>query len=740
MFNKSKFKIYFIVTFLVISGSAVIFGQHRSLQTNFSNINEGKDYHYDDIGSSSNLSLIGRWPYGPCDAVCVKDDYAYIGNGSVMTILDISDPILPKKVGEIETPGIVKDIYVHNNYAYIANWREGIRVIDVSDPSEPVEVGYENCYCAMRLTGLRDILFASTTRSTAIFNIGAPAGPEKENSIGAGNTVWDIAVLKTSKDYLCVAGSLEGLRIYDVTNIYDIFEVGYLDSIGSVRDVFVENNLAYLVNYDYLIIIDLSDPSEPAIVGVYGSNKKYQFCNIFVSNGHAYITDELYGGLWIFDVSNPTHPVEKGYYHSGSGDSEGITVVGQHAYVAHGSSGLQIVDVSDADNPIGISSYETVGALDNSIIVQNDIVYTMVGLKLGLFDISDKENPKLINSIQANCGLIREIHICNGFAYLAGEVGIVIINIEDKDNLMITGTYLNLIGKTSSVDVKGSFAYVACRDGFRVLDVSDKAAPREVWFQETPVRASKVILHQNYAYLAVTSLGLQVFDISKPDEPVLIAQENCKDGSFMLDMHFSEPYLYVAASAGGVQILDVSKPAHPTWIASYKGGFSRARKVHFSDNYIYITNGINGLWVIDATLPEQMKEIAHFDVGDYAENVYVSGNMVFLISYGSGLYILKNELAGQTVSVPSRISLKQNHPNPFNTSTTIRFELSKPSRIKIKIFDINGRELDTLIHNVLYNTGTYEIIWNPGSISSGIYIYQLITEGYVEVRKMICIR
>ncbi len=75
--------------------------------------------------------------------VDVVGNYAYIGEGPRLTILDISNPKTPTVVGKTEfLPSIVQGIAVDGNYAYIANGGGGLRVIDISTPSSPTEVGF----------------------------------------------------------------------------------------------------------------------------------------------------------------------------------------------------------------------------------------------------------------------------------------------------------------------------------------------------------------------------------------------------------------------------------------------------------------------------------------------------------------------------------------------------------------------------------------------------------------------
>ncbi len=88
-----------------------------------------------------NVELVGQIG-GACNAVFVQRNYAYIGEGSNLTILDISDPSNPEPMGKVLLPGIVYGVYVSGNHAYVADKYEGLRIVDVSIPSSPREVGY----------------------------------------------------------------------------------------------------------------------------------------------------------------------------------------------------------------------------------------------------------------------------------------------------------------------------------------------------------------------------------------------------------------------------------------------------------------------------------------------------------------------------------------------------------------------------------------------------------------------
>jgi hypothetical protein len=83
--------------------------------------------------------------------------------------------------------------------------------------------------------------------------------------------------------------------------------------------------------------------------------------------------------------------------------------------------------------------------------------------------------------------------------------------------------------------------------------------------------------------------------------------------------------------------------------------------------------------------------------------------------------------------------LYQNYPNPFNPVTTIKYYLPEQSKVSLKIFDILGREIKTLI-NSEQNTGSYEIKFDASALSSGIYLYELRTVSFIQTKKMILLK
>ena len=91
-------------------------------------------------------------------------------------------------------------------------------------------------------------------------------------------------------------------------------------------------------------------------------------------------------------------------------------------------------------------------------------------------------------------------------------------------------------------------------------------------------------------------------------------------------------------------------------------------------------------------------------------------------------------------SFPQEFSLSQNFPNPFNPNTTISFSLVDNEFVSLKIYDILGREIKTLINNEEMESGFYEIDFDANNLNSGIYFYKLTTNNFSEMKKMVLVK
>jgi hypothetical protein len=89
--------------------------------------------------------------------------------------------------------------------------------------------------------------------------------------------------------------------------------------------------------------------------------------------------------------------------------------------------------------------------------------------------------------------------------------------------------------------------------------------------------------------------------------------------------------------------------------------------------------------------------------------------------------------------VPLTFLLRQNYPNPFNPSTTISFSLPLKSLVSLKVYDLLGREVTTIVSEEM-SAGNYSRQWNANGMSSGVYFYRLQAGSSAEVKKLVLLR
>jgi hypothetical protein len=122
----------------------------------------------------------------------------------------------------------------------------------------------------------------------------------------------------------------------------------------------------------------------------------------------------------------------------------------------------------------------------------------------------------------------------------------------------------------------------------------------------------------------------------------------------------------------------------------------------------------------------------------------IVGTIYPFISGNNDVWLLKTEpdivgVKSETNEIPTKFLLSQNYPNPFNPSTKISWQSPVGSWQTLKIYDVLGNEVATLVDEYK-PAGTYEVEWDAGDFPSGVYFYQLKAENYFETKKMILLK
>ncbi|MBE0573166.1 MAG: T9SS type A sorting domain-containing protein [Ignavibacteriaceae bacterium] len=98
-----------------------------------------------------------------------------------------------------------------------------------------------------------------------------------------------------------------------------------------------------------------------------------------------------------------------------------------------------------------------------------------------------------------------------------------------------------------------------------------------------------------------------------------------------------------------------------------------------------------------------------------------------------------SDIVEVAIHLPARFALEQNYPNPFNPSTKIKYSIPQSSIVVLKIFDVLGNEIETLV-NEEKPTGTFEIVFDAGDLPSGVYFYELKSESFLKTKKMLLLK
>ena len=117
-------------------------------------------------------------------------------------------------------------------------------------------------------------------------------------------------------------------------------------------------------------------------------------------------------------------------------------------------------------------------------------------------------------------------------------------------------------------------------------------------------------------------------------------------------------------------------------------------------------------------------------------------NDTLAYSVGERVYKYSTISVGLNLSsseIPSHFNLFQNYPNPFNPVTNLEFGIAKLGFVSLKVFDVLGKEVVTLVNEKL-SPGVYESKFDGSSLSSGIYFYKLEAGDFIETKRMILIR
>jgi PKD repeat protein len=581
------------------------------------------------------LSHLGGYSY----AVAVQENHAFVGMGTGLTILDITNPADPAVVG-LTPPlqGIVFDVVLQGNYAYLAvnliHTPGGrLYIFDVSNPSVPTEVGFfetEEAAYTVDIVGKHAYVAAGGLH---IIDITDPSHPA---SIGFYDTPGYAFGVAVSGNYAYVADGDAGMRIINVYNPAVPTEAGFYEAFGFAEEVEVVGNYAYVVaETNGIRIIDVSDFSNLTEKSVINSHCEIE--SVAVISNYAYVADGC-AGLRVANIADPSEPIEIGFYNSEW--YHDVAIEGDYAYIAAVQNGFRVINITDLTAPMEVSFYGK--NYSGGVDVEGDYVYVANGSDggLGIIDATDSAAPVEMGFLDTP-GYANDLAVVENYAYIiSGSGGLYVINVVDPTTPTEVG-FLEIPGYASDVAVAGNYAFVANSSevwpGLHIINVVDPTAPTEAGFFDTyPGEAHGVAVSGNYAYVAAWDKGLRIIDITDPNAP---AETGYIDSFWYVDnVAVAGNFAYIAAGGDGLRIINVSDPSNPIEEGFFDTYPGEAHGVAVSGNHAYVVSFGSGLSVIDITDPASPIEVGFYKVpfANVAERgviVYVTNNGLSVLRY-----------------------------------------------------------------------------------------------------------
>jgi len=187
-----------------------------------------------------------------------------------------------------------------------------------------------------------------------------------------------------------------------------------------------------------------------------------------------------------------------------------------------------------------------------------------------------------------------------------------------------------------------------------------------------------------------------------------------------------------------------------TWVLKNSGTTNTLRSIYFSTDDSGAVTGDNGTvrmttnggdtWFIDPYFNSATGSITSIFQMPRSSKTFtaISNNNTLLVASEDSVTVIIG-IQNINTEIPKTFSLSQNYPNPFNPNTSFDLQLSKSGFVKLEIYDITGKAVETLISQDL-KAGTYKIDWNGSKYSSGVYFYKVITNEIVETKKMVLVK
>jgi hypothetical protein len=641
--------------------------------------------------------------------------YIVASGGSKMWIINVQNPTTPFLVSTVDaSPGSVcEGIATSGTYAYIAGGNGGLKIYDITTPAAPVFVSEVTTldYCESVIISSPYVYIAANTTTdysgkSYIYDISTPKTPVYKSTIMGYGGYHQYMNVRSGYAYICdYNNGLQVINVTDVTKPTNVLNIPLGHGTGGIT---FDGNYAYVAVGDSgMYVYSLANPASPVLTGKIktpGTAKAVYYGAITVAGtptGHIYASNAgAAPGVSAINVSTPAAPVTSAFlaaFAAPTGIAYTPFFTNGKAYVAYGTAGLRIIDVTNSSNPVLLGT-AVLGGDSRSVVASGNYAY-VAARDSGVFvvDVTTPSNPVKIKTIKTLSA--RGITIAGTKVYVAAsDSGMVVIDITNPANASVVAyTGKSVYGE--NVAVNGNTAGMTDYSQITFYDITNPAAPVKKGGTTGSFRTGNegFAISGNFAYVPDGD-SLKIFSIANLSAPALVSKI------------FTGGYGYMAAVAG---------------------------------NYCYVASEVTGVRAINISNPAAPVEAGYYDGVPQSRGVTVSGKNIYVAEKADGLTIYSNDLATyvrtESPLIPEHIALSQNYPNPFNPTTNIKIELKEKAFVSLEVFNSLGQRVAVLLNGPM-TAGSFNIPFDASSLSTGVYLYRLQANGVVLARKMTLIK
>ncbi len=355
-----------------------------------------------DIGNPASPALLASYDTAGWEmGVAESGDTAYVADGDGgVRVLDVSDPATPQEVGHYMTAGPAMDVVVVDDTLYVADYMQGLLVLDVTDREAPTEMGVLKTAGHARRVVLQDnIAYVSGDEAgVSVVDVSQAAAPVLIEQI---TPAGDIRAVAVAEEQIYLADRKNGLRIWQNTQEGAPVQVGYFDTLGHVDGIAVLKEkagdvLAVVAAGDNLRTMRIPKKGDPEIVARYETEGKVE--DVAVDKTHEPKKGKVYivavaeapqwlgegwsqTGLRMYEVDDEQHLQEISYLPL-PGETHKLDIEKETVYVAAGSGGLRMIDLSDPLAPQETGYFVSGDAVLDVAAGKQDCVYVSTGDKV----------------------------------------------------------------------------------------------------------------------------------------------------------------------------------------------------------------------------------------------------------------------------------------------------------------------------------------------------------------------